>query len=178
MPPLIILSFQIVFKNKASRPYSIYPHGLTIEKSEEGVNYPAGGIEISNGLKNTGTMDCPLNLNKRLSYTPLMFARQPVPRRPAGGDTHLPVESGGRGRAFRSGLAMFDATVPQRGRHTARHRLGPDRTNPHLQEPVAQHQGRAGKRMLPRVLEALLVLAASRKGTHPSQRCAKSLVWV
>ncbi|XP_070694535.1 coagulation factor V [Pempheris klunzingeri] len=33
----------IVFKNKASRPYSIYPHGLTIEKSEEGVNYPAGG---------------------------------------------------------------------------------------------------------------------------------------
>ncbi|KAM4608866.1 coagulation factor V [Polymixia lowei] len=33
----------IVFKNMASRPYSIYPHGLTIEKSEEGVNYPAGG---------------------------------------------------------------------------------------------------------------------------------------
>ncbi|KAM9851214.1 coagulation factor V [Aulostomus maculatus] len=34
---------KIVFKNKASRPYSIYPHGLTIEKSEEGVNYPEGG---------------------------------------------------------------------------------------------------------------------------------------
>ncbi|TMS06250.1 Coagulation factor V [Larimichthys crocea] len=34
---------KIVFKNKASRPYSIYPHGLSIEKSEEGVNYPAGG---------------------------------------------------------------------------------------------------------------------------------------
>ncbi|KAM8857385.1 coagulation factor V isoform 2-T2 [Synchiropus picturatus] len=34
---------KIVFKNKASRPYSIYPHGLTIEKSDEGVNYPAGG---------------------------------------------------------------------------------------------------------------------------------------
>ena len=40
-PPVL---FQIVFKNMASRPYSIYPHGLTIEKSEEGVNYPAGGI--------------------------------------------------------------------------------------------------------------------------------------
>ncbi|XP_061679795.1 coagulation factor V isoform X2 [Syngnathoides biaculeatus] len=34
---------KIVFKNMASRPYSIYPHGLTIEKSEEGVNYPEGG---------------------------------------------------------------------------------------------------------------------------------------
>ncbi|CAL9690457.1 unnamed protein product [Knipowitschia caucasica] len=34
---------KIVFKNMASRPYSIYPHGLTIEKSQEGVNYPAGG---------------------------------------------------------------------------------------------------------------------------------------
>uniref|UniRef100_A0A3Q2C9B7 Coagulation factor V n=1 Tax=Cyprinodon variegatus TaxID=28743 RepID=A0A3Q2C9B7_CYPVA len=33
----------IVFKNLASRPYSIYPHGLTVEKSEEGVNYPEGG---------------------------------------------------------------------------------------------------------------------------------------
>ncbi|XP_070832599.1 coagulation factor V [Chaetodon trifascialis] len=34
---------KIVFKNMASRPYSIYPHGLTIEKSEEGATYPAGG---------------------------------------------------------------------------------------------------------------------------------------
>ncbi|XP_047456763.1 coagulation factor V [Mugil cephalus] len=34
---------KIVFKNMASRPYSIYPHGLTIEKSAEGVNYPEGG---------------------------------------------------------------------------------------------------------------------------------------
>ncbi|KAM3862284.1 coagulation factor V [Diretmus argenteus] len=34
---------KVVFKNMASRPYSIYPHGLTIEKSEEGVNYPQGG---------------------------------------------------------------------------------------------------------------------------------------
>uniref|UniRef100_A0A4W6EAV3 ferroxidase n=1 Tax=Lates calcarifer TaxID=8187 RepID=A0A4W6EAV3_LATCA len=33
----------IVFKNMASRPYSIYPHGLTIAKSEEGANYPEGG---------------------------------------------------------------------------------------------------------------------------------------
>ncbi|CAJ1078923.1 coagulation factor V [Xyrichtys novacula] len=33
----------VVFKNMASRPYSIYPHGLSIDKSEEGVNYPAGG---------------------------------------------------------------------------------------------------------------------------------------
>uniref|UniRef100_A0A671Y552 ferroxidase n=1 Tax=Sparus aurata TaxID=8175 RepID=A0A671Y552_SPAAU len=41
---------KIVFKNMASRPYSIYPHGLTIEKSEEGVNYPAGGNQ-SHGVK-------------------------------------------------------------------------------------------------------------------------------
>ncbi|KAM8856352.1 coagulation factor V isoform 2-T2 [Spinachia spinachia] len=41
---------KIVFKNKASRPYSIYPHGLTIEKSEEGVNYPAGGNQ-SHGVE-------------------------------------------------------------------------------------------------------------------------------
>ncbi|KAJ8377518.1 hypothetical protein AAFF_G00259450 [Aldrovandia affinis] len=33
----------IVFKNMASRPYSIYPHGLTIKKSDEGASYPAGG---------------------------------------------------------------------------------------------------------------------------------------
>uniref|UniRef100_A0A3Q4ACE4 Plastocyanin-like domain-containing protein n=1 Tax=Mola mola TaxID=94237 RepID=A0A3Q4ACE4_MOLML len=31
---------KIVFKNKASKPYSIYPHGLTIEKSQEGYSYP------------------------------------------------------------------------------------------------------------------------------------------
>uniref|UniRef100_A0A8C2ZZC3 ferroxidase n=1 Tax=Cyclopterus lumpus TaxID=8103 RepID=A0A8C2ZZC3_CYCLU len=36
---------KIVFKNMASRPYSIYPHGLTLEKPEEGVNYPAGGFQ-------------------------------------------------------------------------------------------------------------------------------------
>ncbi|XP_062313084.1 coagulation factor V [Osmerus eperlanus] len=34
---------KIVFKNKASQPYSIYPHGLTIDKAAEGANYPAGG---------------------------------------------------------------------------------------------------------------------------------------
>ncbi|KAM4730956.1 coagulation factor V [Anableps anableps] len=40
----------IVFKNLASRPYSIYPHGLTVEKSEEGVNYPEGGNQ-SHGVQ-------------------------------------------------------------------------------------------------------------------------------
>ncbi|XP_077072743.1 coagulation factor V isoform X2 [Siphateles boraxobius] len=34
---------KIVFKNKASRPYSIYPHGLTIDKAAEGASYPEGG---------------------------------------------------------------------------------------------------------------------------------------
>uniref|UniRef100_A0A6Q2YBB0 ferroxidase n=1 Tax=Esox lucius TaxID=8010 RepID=A0A6Q2YBB0_ESOLU len=34
---------KIVFKNMATRPYSIYPHGLTVDKAAEGVNYPAGG---------------------------------------------------------------------------------------------------------------------------------------
>ncbi|XP_071782422.2 coagulation factor V [Centroberyx gerrardi] len=41
---------KIVFKNMASRPYSIYPHGLTIEKSQEGFNYPAGGNQ-SHGVQ-------------------------------------------------------------------------------------------------------------------------------
>ncbi|KAM9347623.1 coagulation factor V [Symphorus nematophorus] len=41
---------KIVFKNMASRPYSIYPHGLTIQKSQEGVNYPAGGNQ-SHGVQ-------------------------------------------------------------------------------------------------------------------------------
>uniref|UniRef100_A0A8C2BMR5 ferroxidase n=1 Tax=Cyprinus carpio TaxID=7962 RepID=A0A8C2BMR5_CYPCA len=35
---------KIVFKNKATRPYSIYPHGLTIDKAAEGANYPAEGL--------------------------------------------------------------------------------------------------------------------------------------
>ncbi|KAJ8350373.1 hypothetical protein SKAU_G00255030 [Synaphobranchus kaupii] len=34
---------KIVFKNMASRPYSIYPHGLSIKKTEEGASYPEGG---------------------------------------------------------------------------------------------------------------------------------------
>ncbi|XP_030641730.1 coagulation factor V isoform X2 [Chanos chanos] len=34
---------KIVFKNKATRPYSIYPHGLTIDKAAEGARYPDGG---------------------------------------------------------------------------------------------------------------------------------------
>uniref|UniRef100_A0A3Q3VKI5 Plastocyanin-like domain-containing protein n=1 Tax=Mola mola TaxID=94237 RepID=A0A3Q3VKI5_MOLML len=35
----------IVFKNKASKPYSIYPHGLTIEKSQEGYSYPSHSVK-------------------------------------------------------------------------------------------------------------------------------------
>ncbi|XP_036395942.1 coagulation factor V [Megalops cyprinoides] len=38
---------KIVFKNKASRPYSIYPHGLTIDKMEEGFSYPDRGNQTS-----------------------------------------------------------------------------------------------------------------------------------
>ncbi|XP_012693029.2 coagulation factor V [Clupea harengus] len=34
---------RIVFNNKATQPYSIYPHGLTIDKAGEGANYPQGG---------------------------------------------------------------------------------------------------------------------------------------
>ncbi|XP_061082766.1 coagulation factor V [Conger conger] len=34
---------KIVFKNMATRPYSIYPHGLIIKKEEEGASYPEGG---------------------------------------------------------------------------------------------------------------------------------------
>ncbi|KAJ3592346.1 hypothetical protein NHX12_007473 [Muraenolepis orangiensis] len=36
-------SIKVVFKNMASKPYSIYPHGLTIKKSQEGATYPQGG---------------------------------------------------------------------------------------------------------------------------------------
>lgn len=52
-PHVPLLLLQIVFKNMASRPYSIYPHGLTIEKSQEGVNYPKGGTHFSSHLKQT-----------------------------------------------------------------------------------------------------------------------------
>lgn len=47
------MPFQIVFKNKASRPYSIYPHGLTLDKAGEGASYPAGGkaAVASSGLR-------------------------------------------------------------------------------------------------------------------------------
>ncbi|XDV30260.1 hypothetical protein PO909_033215 [Leuciscus waleckii] len=41
---------KIVFKNKASRPYSIYPHGLTIDKAAEGASYPEGGNQ-THGIK-------------------------------------------------------------------------------------------------------------------------------
>ena len=30
---------EVVFKNKASRPYSIFPHGLSFDKSMEGTVY-------------------------------------------------------------------------------------------------------------------------------------------
>ncbi|XP_029459292.1 coagulation factor V [Rhinatrema bivittatum] len=33
-------SVKIVFRNMASRPYSIYPHGVTLPKSVEGASYP------------------------------------------------------------------------------------------------------------------------------------------
>uniref|UniRef100_A0A671T781 ferroxidase n=1 Tax=Sinocyclocheilus anshuiensis TaxID=1608454 RepID=A0A671T781_9TELE len=36
---------KIVFKNKASRPYSIYPHGLTIDKAAEGARNQTHGIQ-------------------------------------------------------------------------------------------------------------------------------------
>ncbi|KAG7467050.1 hypothetical protein MATL_G00149280 [Megalops atlanticus] len=41
---------KIVFKNKASRPFSIYPHGLTIDKMEEGFSYPDRGNQ-TNGVQ-------------------------------------------------------------------------------------------------------------------------------
>uniref|UniRef100_A0A8C1KDQ7 ferroxidase n=1 Tax=Cyprinus carpio TaxID=7962 RepID=A0A8C1KDQ7_CYPCA len=41
----------IVFKNKASRPYSIYPHGLTIDKAAEGASYPAGGLSNTHSIQ-------------------------------------------------------------------------------------------------------------------------------
>lgn len=37
---LFHLSIQIVFKNKASRPYSMYFHGVTLSKNAEGADYP------------------------------------------------------------------------------------------------------------------------------------------
>uniref|UniRef100_A0A6I8P7S7 Coagulation factor V n=1 Tax=Ornithorhynchus anatinus TaxID=9258 RepID=A0A6I8P7S7_ORNAN len=33
-------TIKVVFKNLASRPYSIYPHGVSLSKTEEGVSYP------------------------------------------------------------------------------------------------------------------------------------------
>ncbi|KAG7260157.1 hypothetical protein CRUP_020888 [Coryphaenoides rupestris] len=45
---------KVVFKNMASKPYSIYPHGLMIEKSQEGATYPEGGW-AQNTTHNTTT---------------------------------------------------------------------------------------------------------------------------
>uniref|UniRef100_A0A8C5FVB2 ferroxidase n=1 Tax=Gadus morhua TaxID=8049 RepID=A0A8C5FVB2_GADMO len=44
---------KVVFKNMASKPYSIYPHGLTIEKSQEGATYPEGGLQQNTVHKTT-----------------------------------------------------------------------------------------------------------------------------
>ncbi|KAM9019874.1 coagulation factor V [Ara ararauna] len=43
---------KIVFKNKASRPYSIYFHGVTLSKNAEGANYPLD--PTSNDTQSTG----------------------------------------------------------------------------------------------------------------------------
>ncbi|XP_027753564.1 coagulation factor V [Empidonax traillii] len=43
---------KIVFKNKASRPYSIYFHGVTLSKSAEGADYPLD--HTSNGTQSRG----------------------------------------------------------------------------------------------------------------------------
>ncbi|KFW91179.1 Coagulation factor V, partial [Phalacrocorax carbo] len=43
---------KIVFKNKASRPYSIYFHGVTLPKNAEGVDYPLD--PTSNGTQSRG----------------------------------------------------------------------------------------------------------------------------
>uniref|UniRef100_A0A8C0BLX7 ferroxidase n=1 Tax=Buteo japonicus TaxID=224669 RepID=A0A8C0BLX7_9AVES len=43
---------KIVFKNKASRPYSIYFHGVTLSKNAEGVDYPLD--PTSNGTQSRG----------------------------------------------------------------------------------------------------------------------------
>ncbi|KAA0715627.1 V Activated protein C cofactor Coagulation factor [Triplophysa tibetana] len=64
---------KIVFKNKASRPYSIYPHGLTIDKSAEGASYPEGGNQ-THGIQpgetytyvwNVGEEDVPTDSDSR-----------------------------------------------------------------------------------------------------------------
>uniref|UniRef100_UPI00398F6C85 coagulation factor V n=1 Tax=Pristiophorus japonicus TaxID=55135 RepID=UPI00398F6C85 len=36
---------KVFFKNMASRPYSIYPHGITIKKSNEGTTYPGNSTD-------------------------------------------------------------------------------------------------------------------------------------
>ncbi|XP_067849012.1 coagulation factor V [Heptranchias perlo] len=39
---------KIFFKNMASRPYSIYPHGITVNKMNEGTNYPGNSTDSKN----------------------------------------------------------------------------------------------------------------------------------
>ncbi|XP_009327928.1 PREDICTED: coagulation factor V [Pygoscelis adeliae] len=43
---------KVVFKNKATRPYSIYFHGVTLSKNAEGADYPLG--PTSNGTQSRG----------------------------------------------------------------------------------------------------------------------------
>lgn len=139
-PPVLS---QIVFKNMASRPYSIYPHGLTIEKLDEGVNYPEGG---TNGVQHLSY--CTVHTGVIIwsgTYHIWRFARKPVSCRAARWDTHLHLEGAGRGSAFRWRFSMSDTDVPQCSGHTERHRLRADWTDPHLQGPVPQRQKRAGK---------------------------------
>ncbi|XP_072369925.1 coagulation factor V [Scyliorhinus torazame] len=39
---------KIHFKNFASQPYSIYPHGITVDKQNEGTNYPGNSTDTTN----------------------------------------------------------------------------------------------------------------------------------
>ncbi|XP_069745383.1 coagulation factor V isoform X2 [Narcine bancroftii] len=42
---------KIYFKNMASRPYSIYPHGISVNKQNEGVNYPGNSSDAKNQVE-------------------------------------------------------------------------------------------------------------------------------
>lgn len=136
---------QIVFKNKASRPYSIYPHGLSIEKSEEGVNYPPGGTK---SFKLTEHWLYEIITKEMMGYIYLNVTRQPVSWCSARWDTYLWMESAWRGHTFAERLSMSDTYVPQCSGHTTWHCLRTDRTNAHLQESVPQYQECTGKKIL------------------------------
>lgn len=92
---------------------------------------------------------------KRHQFDCCLFFRQPVSRRPARGDSHLRMESGGRGPASGQRLSLSDSNIPQCSKHTARHCLRTDWTNSHLQERVSRPQECAGELVdwLPNQLE-------------------------